>query len=127
MNALKPTISFRLQSRTAVQSAPLWLMKPTDPGRATVVAKVAFIPESGLITPRQFGPMIRILAFCASTSSCRALRSYLLEAGRDHDGALHAVLAAFPDEPGNGGRRRDDHRQFHLFRNIGNRRVCFDA
>ena len=47
-------------------------MKPTEPGRATVVAKVAFMPESGLITPRQFGPMIRILAFCASTSSCRS-------------------------------------------------------
>src|ERR1035441_752804 len=72
MNALKPTIAFRLQSSTAVHSAPLWLMNPTDPGRATVVANVAFIPDSGLITPRQFGPMMRIFAFCASTSSCRS-------------------------------------------------------
>ena len=55
-----------------MHSAPLWLMKPTEPGRAMVVAKVAFMPDSGLITPRQFGPMMRMLAFCASTSSCRS-------------------------------------------------------
>jgi hypothetical protein len=72
-NALKPTISFRLQSSTAVHSAPLWLMKPTEPGRAMAVAKVAFIPESGLITPRQLGPMMRMLAFCASTSNWRSM------------------------------------------------------
>ena len=72
MKALKPTISLRLQSRTAVHSAPLWLMKPTEPGRAMVVAKVAFRPESGLITPRQLGPMTRMPAACASSSSCRS-------------------------------------------------------
>ena len=44
-------------------------MKPTDPGRAIVVAKVAFIPESGLITPRQFGPITRMFALRASSSS----------------------------------------------------------
>ena len=32
MKALKPTFSPRLQSSTAVQRAPLWLMKPTLPG-----------------------------------------------------------------------------------------------
>ena len=67
--ALKPTISLRLQSSTAVHSAPLWLMKPTEPGRAMVVAKVAFRPVSGLITPRQLGPITRMLAACASSSS----------------------------------------------------------
>ena len=71
-NALKPTISFRLQSSTAVHSAPLWLMKPTEPGRAMVVAKVAFRPESGLITPRQLGPITRMSAACASSSTCRS-------------------------------------------------------
>src|SRR5579871_2764400 len=70
MNALKPTISFRLQSSTAVHSAPLWLMKPTEPGRAMVVANVAFKPVSGHITPRQFGPITRILAARASSSTC---------------------------------------------------------
>ena len=68
--ALKPTISFKLQSRTAVQRAPLWLMKPTEPGRAMVVANVALRPESGLITPRQLGPTTRTLLACASASSC---------------------------------------------------------
>ena len=68
-NALKPTISFRLQSRTAVHNAPDWLMNPTDPGRATVVANVAFMPVSGLITPRQFGPITRMFALRASSRS----------------------------------------------------------
>src|SRR5579871_152714 len=70
--ALKPTISLRLQSSTAVQSAPLWLMNPTDPGRAMVVAKVAFNPVSGAITPRQLGPMTRTLPARASSRTCRS-------------------------------------------------------
>ena len=60
MNALKPTFSCKLQSSTAVQSAPLWLRKPTLPGRAMVVANVAFRPVNGHMTPRQFGPMTRM-------------------------------------------------------------------
>ena len=47
-NALKPTFSRRLQSSTAVHSAPLWLMKATFPGRAMVCAKVAFSPLDGI-------------------------------------------------------------------------------
>ena len=39
----------------------------TEPGRAMVVANVAFKPESGLMTPRQLGPMTRILAARASS------------------------------------------------------------
>ena len=74
-----------------------------------VVAKVAFRPESGLITPRQFGPMMRILPLRASASTCRsssdAGRPDLLEAGRDDDGALHAGFAAFADDAGNRWRR----------------------
>ena len=46
--ALKPTFSRKLQSSTAVHSAPLWLMKATLPGRATVCAKVAFSPRIGI-------------------------------------------------------------------------------
>ena len=49
-----------LQSRIAVQSAPLWLMNPILPGSASGFAKVAFKPMCGNITPTQFGPMIRI-------------------------------------------------------------------
>src|SRR5450759_55324 len=50
--ALKPTISFKLQSSTAVQRAPLWLRKPTEPGRATAVARpgsVGFLSQSGAL------------------------------------------------------------------------------
>ena len=38
-NALKPTFSRKLQSRTAVHSAPLWLMNATLPGRAMRVGE----------------------------------------------------------------------------------------
>ena len=59
-NALNPTFWLRLQSSTAVQSAPDWLTNATFPGRAIPAANVAFRPLCGLITPRQFGPMIRM-------------------------------------------------------------------
>ena len=59
-NALKPTISRRLQSRIAVHNAPLWLRNPMEPGRAMAAAKVAFSPASGAIRPKQFGPMMRM-------------------------------------------------------------------
>src|SRR5260221_13259501 len=49
-----------LQSRTDVHRAPLWLMKATFPSFAIFLANVAFRPIEGIITPRQFGPMIRI-------------------------------------------------------------------
>jgi hypothetical protein len=65
-NPLKPTFSWKLQSRIAVQSAPLWLMKATFPGRAMEAAKVALKPSAGDITPRQLGPMMRMPPRCAS-------------------------------------------------------------
>ena len=57
----------------AVSNAPLWLMNATLPGRAIVCANVAFSPRTGFITPRQFGPISRILprmicVICASRS-----------------------------------------------------------
>ena len=57
---LKPTFSRMLQSSTAVHRAPLWLMKATLPGRAMLLAKVAFSPSTGFMTPRQLGPMMRM-------------------------------------------------------------------
>ena len=72
MNALKPICSRRLQSRMAVHMAPLWLTNATDPGRATVCAKVAFKPLTGHITPRQLGPTIRILAGRAAARISRS-------------------------------------------------------
>ena len=70
--ALNPTFSRRLQSRMAVHRAPLWLRKPTEPGWAMVLAKVAFRPLWGIITPRQLGPMRRILPLRASAKTCRS-------------------------------------------------------
>ena len=69
---LKPTPSWALQSRTAVSSAPLWLMKPTEPGGAIPAANVALSPATGFMTPRQFGPTTRIPAACASASTRRS-------------------------------------------------------
>ena len=61
--------SRKLWSRMAVKSAPLWLRKPTLPGRAIAPAKVALKPEFGLITPKEFGPIIRIRPRRASSST----------------------------------------------------------
>ena len=58
-----------------MQSAPDWLMKPSRPGRAIERAKVALKLETGLITPRQFGPTTRIPPFRASSSTCRSSAS----------------------------------------------------
>ena len=73
MKALNPSWIERLQSRIAVQSAPLWLMNPMLPGNAKGFANVAFKPMCGSITPTQFGPMIRIfprrLRICFSSSA----------------------------------------------------------
>ena len=76
-NAENPTFSRRLQSSTAVHSAPLWLMKATFPGRAMPEAKVALRPVRGLITPRQLGPTRRMppRATCCFTSRSSATPS----------------------------------------------------
>ena len=73
-----------------MQRAPLWLMKATLPGRAIVAANVAFSPVTGLITPRQLGPMIRIFPGRASSRFAfefAPARPGLLEACGDDDGA----------------------------------------
>ena len=61
-------------------------------------AKVALRPVSGLITPRQFGPMTRMPPRRAVGEDLalqlRALRADLLEAGRDDDRAADAGLGA---------------------------------
>jgi hypothetical protein len=71
-NALKPTNSRKLQSRMAVSSAPLWLRNATLPLLAIPEAKVALSPETGFITPRQFGPITRIFPRRAAASTCRS-------------------------------------------------------
>ena len=106
--ALKPTFSFKLQSRMAVQRAPLWLMKPTLPGRAMAAAKVAFKFAAGhhdaeAVRPDDahagLGGFRQHLAF-----EFHAGRADFLEAGGDDDGALDARRAAILDDAGHAGR-----------------------
>ena len=129
-NALKPTFSRRLQSRIAVHNAPLWLMNPTLPGSAMLAAKVALRPTCGRITPRQFGPMIRILPrrACARTcfSSSTPASPHSLKPAEIMIAPLAPASTHSPMMPGTvRGRRNDDcevDRMFHLadFRNSGN-------
>ena len=56
----------------AVHRAPLWLKKPTVPGRAIWAANVALSPRRGLITPRQLGPISRIRPRRACSSTWRS-------------------------------------------------------
>ena len=88
-------------------------MKPTRPGLAMPAAKVAFIPLTGFMMPRQLGPTTR-MPYCAGRLEdlplqLHALRPDLLEAGADDDHALDARLAALRHEArGALGRRHDD-------------------
>ena len=60
-NWVSPMPSCAATLRIATPSAPDWLTKPTDPATAGVGEKVAFndTAASVLITPMQFGPIIR--------------------------------------------------------------------
>jgi hypothetical protein len=95
-----------------VQSAPLWLMKPTLPGRAMAPAKVAFSPRRGFIRPRQFGPN---QPHVAASRLCKDLplqlgagRTSLFGSRRDDDGPLDAHVGALTDDARDHRRRRDD-------------------
>ena len=130
-NALKPTFSLRLQSRTAVQRAPLWLMKPTLPGRAMLVANVAFRPIGG----HHDAEAIR--ADDAHAAAARFGEDFLLEghafgagfleAGGDDDRARDAGFDAILDDARNAFRRRANHGQVHFFRHGRNAGEGFHA
>src|ERR1035441_5239404 len=83
MKELKPTLAEMLHSKIAVPKAPDWLKKATDPGRAMWVAKLAFNPMCGLMSPRQFGPTIRKPV---PLIRCRIWRSNFDSAPRSHGG-----------------------------------------
>ena len=61
MNFEKPKLRSAAKSRTAVHSAPLWEMNETFPALGMRAEKLAFkrTAGSGLMTPRQFGPISR--------------------------------------------------------------------
>src|SRR5450631_100043 len=127
--ALKPTSSCRLQSRIAAQSAPLWLINPTLPGRAMAFAKVAFSPDSGLMMPRQLGPTTRIpRAFSIIwRSSSTTLFSGLFETSGDDDRTLDPNLCALIDNAGHGLRRRHNDGQVYWLGHIQHTLVGLDA
>ena len=130
MNALKPTISRKLQSRMAVHRAPLWLKKPTLPGapcpRRTwrsgpsadhhAQAVRADNADARLL---RFGQQIALELFAALAG--------FLETRRDDDRRLHTDLAALADHAGDRLRGRHDHGQIDLRGNVLHRRIGLDA
>ena len=60
ITAERPISSGRLQSTMVVMMAPLCEMKAIFPGLGETGSKVVLIPWCGSMSPRQFGPMIRI-------------------------------------------------------------------
>jgi len=61
MKYLNPTCCCLAQSRTAVQSAPDCDTNAMSPASGVIAAKDTFTPAPGLIIPRQFGPISRML------------------------------------------------------------------
>jgi hypothetical protein len=93
--ALKPTFSRKLQSSTAVHSAPLWLMKATLPGRATLRAKVAFSPRIGIHHAQAVGadePHLAADDLRDLPLQLLAMLAKLLEAGRNDNRRRNADL-----------------------------------
>ena len=77
--------------------APDWLSRATLPGRAMSAAKLALRLLGGWMTPRQFGPMMRILPRASVADlplQLAALGAQLGEAGRDDDGGRDAAVDA---------------------------------
>ena len=74
---MKPTPRSWATFRIATPSAPDWLTKPSEPGRAGVGAKVAFRLKAGsvLITPMQLGPIMRTPARRTVSRSNRSWRA----------------------------------------------------
>ena len=124
MKALNPSWIERLQSRIAVQSAPLWLMKPMLPGSAKrprerrVQADVrqhhayAVRPDDPHLSASlenllfEFGPG----------------RSTFLESSRDDDGTFHTRGCTFGDDSRNCCCRRGDHSKIDISWHILDRR-----
>ena len=128
---LKPTRSRRLQSRIAVMSAPLWPMNATRPRPASVDAKVAFKPDTGLMTPRQFGPMSRMSWARAWSTSARS--SAAPSGPTSLKPAEMTMTLPIPAPPHSATRSRDrrrrrhDDRELDLFGDVAHARMGRDA
>lgn len=112
-----------------MHKAPLWLMKATLPGRAMAPARLALIPVSGDITPREFGPMIRnpprrghdLLLETESLSPA------LSEAGGENDGTLDPNGGALGNGAGDCRSGTCYDSQLDMLRNSRDARVCLDS
>ncbi len=131
MKQLKPTISFRLQSRTAVHNAPLWLMKATLPGPRHSDGKGGI--EAGQRThnaqaigtdyTERAAPGIRQnLLF-----ELQAGRTGFLESRGQDYGALDTGVGAFSYKSGYRIRLRGNDGQIYILGDRGYIRVCLDA
>ncbi len=73
MKCEKPVPRAFAQSRTAATIPPDWATNASLPAAGIRGAKLAFKPECGTMTPKQFGPMIRIrYRPAASSIACRS-------------------------------------------------------
>ena len=120
------------QSSTEVHSAPDWEMKAMCPLVGVVAAKLALRWMPGTISPRQFGPRIRmpLNLCCSSTHRLFELLAFLAdfaEAGRDDHDAPGAGLAAATDDARHGRGRRADDRQIGIVRQTLDVLVGLDA
>ena len=111
--ALKPTFSRKLQSSTAVHSAPLWLRKATFPGARHAVREGGVQPFDRIHHPQAIGP--DHAHFSADDARRSALQSFavlavLLKAGGDDDGCRNAQARRFANHVGTRiGRRAYNH------------------
>ena len=121
--ALKPTFSRKLQSRTAVQSAPLWLMKPTLPGRAIALAKVAFRRVRGAHhaqAVRADDPHLAARLFAAIWRSSSAPAAPVsLNPAEMTIAPFTPAATHSPTIPGTVGGGRDDDRQVDRLGHVG--------
>ena len=86
-----PIFSWRLQSRTAPQTAPLWLRKAMGPGWAITAAGEAFRPRNGFMTPKLFGPRSRIRPRPASARTSRSSSAQARPVSRNPEDVMIAA------------------------------------
>ena len=85
ITAERPISSGRLQSTMVVMMAPLCEMKAIFPGLGETGSKVVLIPWWGSMSPRQFGPMIRIPYWRAVARTCSSICRPATPASRNPD------------------------------------------
>ena len=112
---LKPMPSARAMSTIAASSEPDWEKKPTCPCSGKSPPNEALSLQAGAISPRQFGPIIRMperRTMAASSSSIRRPSSPTsLKPGSNHNDGLHAQFRALANDLRDDLGGHDYHRQ----------------